>query len=402
MTYRSFQELHSLLEAELLAVQKEYQEEIIAKKRRQRIAHGRRQRKTWKRYIPNGEITTTVRLAIALRFFAGGSIYDIAPLYGVGKDSAFLSVWFVVEAVHRTTSLDMSFPQDHATQKMLARQFLRRSQAAFDCCVGAVDGILIWVLQPSPSCCKESKCDATKFFCGRKHKFGLNCQAVADCRGRFLDMSIRYPASTSDCLAFESSFLFGQLERGLLAEGLCLFGDNAYLNSPFLATPYPNVSGGYKDAYNFFHSQLRIRVECAFGMLVQRWAILRSAIPSGVSLRKTTALVMALGKLHNFCIDRTDTNILPSTEGDELDLLSRDTGSIPLEATNGNEGGSTDDNLIPRQLIGGGDHFEDIPRGVREVRRRMYQDVRLPRERLAEDYVRENNYQRPRPRGTTS
>ena len=143
-------------------------------------------------------------------------------------------------------------------------------------------------------------------------------------------------------------------------------------------------------------------MECAFGMLVQRWAILRSAIPSGVSLRKTTALVMALGKLHNFCIDRTDTNILPSTEGDELDLLSRDTGSIPLEATNGNEGGSTDDNLIPRQLIGGGDHFEDIPRGVREVRRRMYQDVRLPRERLAEDYVRENNYQRPRPRGTTS
>ena len=172
--------MHSLREAELLAVQKEYQEKIIAKKRRQRIAPGRRrQRKTWKRYIPNGEITTTVRLAIALRFFAGGSVYDIAPLYGVGKDSAFQSVWYVVEAVHRTNSLDMCFPQDHATQKMLARQFSRRSQAAFDCCVGAVDGILIWVLQPSPSCCKESKCDATKFFCGRKHKFGLNCQAVA-------------------------------------------------------------------------------------------------------------------------------------------------------------------------------------------------------------------------------
>jgi hypothetical protein len=110
--------------------------------------------------------------------------------------------------------------------------------------------------------------DASKFFCGQKHKFGLNCQAVADCQGRFLDMSIRYPASTSDCLAFESSKLYNDLKDGLLAQGLCLFGNNAYLNSPFLATPYPNVSGGYKDAYNFFHSQLRIRVECAFGMFV--------------------------------------------------------------------------------------------------------------------------------------
>jgi hypothetical protein len=259
---------------------------------------------------------------------------------------------------------------------------------------------LIWTHQPTPSCCKESKCDAAKFFCGRKHKFGLNCQAIADCRGRFLDMSIRYPASTSDCLAFQSSALFGELENGLLAEGLCLFGDNAYLNSPFLATPYPNVSSGYKDAYNFFHSQLRIRVECAFGMFVQRWGILRSAIPKGVTLRKTTALVLALAKLHNFCIDNTDTNILPSLPADEMRMMSRASGSIPLEAaTTGNDGNTTDI-PVPTQLIGGGDHFEDVPREIREGHRRRYNDTRLPRERLAEDIVRENNYRRPRLRGT--
>ncbi|KAG7342673.1 DDE superfamily endonuclease [Nitzschia inconspicua] len=196
------------------------------------------------------------------------------------------------------------------------REFSNRSKAGFDCCVGAVDGILIWVLQPSPSCCRESRCDAQNFLCGRKHKYCLNCQAVADCRGKFLDMSVRYPASTSDCIAFESSALYGRLTNGLLAEGLCLFGDNAYLNAPFLATPYPNVSSGHMDAYNYFHSQLRIRVECAFGMFVQRWGILRSAIPKGISIRKTTAMVLALAKLHNFCIDQVDleeTNILSMT-----------------------------------------------------------------------------------------
>jgi hypothetical protein len=400
MSYTSFKELHRLLEPELLRIHKEYQDEATRRRKRTTPASGGIQGRTWKRYVPNGKIASTVRLAIALRYFAGGSLYDIAPLFGIGRTDAFRSVWMVVEATHRTNVFNLVFPQDHDTQKALAQQFSLRSQAGFDCCVGAVDGILIWIQQPSPLCCKESKCDAAKFFCGRKHKFGLNCQAVADCRGKFLDMSIRYPASTSDCLAFESSALFSQLESGILAEGLCLFGDNAYLNSPFLATPYPNVSGGYKDAYNFFHSQLRIRIECAFGMFVHRWGILRSAIPNGVTLRKTTALVLALAKIHNFCIDQTDTAILPITAGDELRLVSRNSGSIPLEELTGYDHGTVDENRVPRQLIGGGDHFEDVPRDVREGRRRRYNEIRLPRERLSEDVIRENNYRRPRPRGT--
>ena len=205
MTYGSFQELHRLLQPEMQRVHKQIQEEAVRKrKNRTRAAPGRVHRKTWKRYVPNGGISTAARLAIALRFFAGGDIYDVAPLFGVGNTDAFYSVWIVVEAVHRTSLFNLIFPQDHDAQRTLAQQFRMRSQAGFDCCVGAVDGILIWILQPKATCCKESKCDATKFFCGRKHKFGLNCQAVSDCRGRFLDMSIRYPASTSDCLAFES------------------------------------------------------------------------------------------------------------------------------------------------------------------------------------------------------
>jgi hypothetical protein len=40
-----------------------------------------------------------------------------------------------------------------------------------------------------------------------------------------------------------------------------LFGDNAYLNSSFMATPYPNVlndpGNKSKDDYNYCHSQLR-------------------------------------------------------------------------------------------------------------------------------------------------
>ena len=104
-------------------------------------------------------------------------------------------------------------------------------------------------------------------------------------------------------LAFKGMSLFQRLEQGILDPSLCIFGDNAYLNAPYMATPYAAVSGGTKDAYNFYHSQLRIRIECAFGMLTHRRAILRSAIPMNVRVKKIVALVLALVRLHNYCIN---------------------------------------------------------------------------------------------------
>jgi hypothetical protein len=160
-------------------------------------------------------------LAIVLRYFAGGSFYDLAPLFGVGLSNTIRSIWLVVEADHKTEEFNLVFPRDHDTQRELAHQFSTRSQAGFQCCVGAVDGILICTHKPLPRCCQESFCHSSKFFCGRKQKFGLNCQAVADFPGRFLDMSINYPAATSDCLACESSQLYDDLLKGLLAKGLC-------------------------------------------------------------------------------------------------------------------------------------------------------------------------------------
>lgn len=100
-----------------------------------------------------------------------------------------------------------------------------------------------------------------KFLCGQKGKFGLNCQAVADADGRFLEILMGYGGSTSDLLAFEGSSFFTRLEQGLLLPGFCIFGDNAYLNALYLATPYSNVSSRSKDNYNFYHSQLHICVK---------------------------------------------------------------------------------------------------------------------------------------------
>jgi hypothetical protein len=171
-------------------------------------------------------------------------------------------------------------------------------------------------------------CDTGKFMCGRKKKYGLICQAVCDIRGLILDISIMYPGSTSDCLAFKGMSLFRDLEEELLAPGLCLFGDNAYLNTSYMATPYTGVSGGIKDLYNFYHSQLQICIECALGILTHQWAILKSAIPMNVGIAKTVALVVVLSQLHNYCIDADERDITSNTALDEL--ISEVNSAVPL------------------------------------------------------------------------
>jgi hypothetical protein len=66
------------------------------------------------------------------------------------------------------------------------------------------------------------------------------------------------------------------------------------------------VSSGPKDVFNFFHSQLRINIGCAFGELEHPWSILRKPIPMNISIKKICYLVYILCKLHNYCISNRD------------------------------------------------------------------------------------------------
>jgi hypothetical protein len=146
-------------------------------------------------------------LACALRYFAGGSPYDIMTNYGISHSEMLDSVWYVVDAVNRTNGFDIVYPESADEQKKIASEFKRISSVNFSNCGGSIDGILIWILKPSLEDAKRAGVDQQKFFCGRKNKYGLNCQAVCDARGRFLDVSIVYGGSSSDLLAFEKSGL---------------------------------------------------------------------------------------------------------------------------------------------------------------------------------------------------
>ena len=195
----------------------------------------KRKRKRGK--TPNGDINTSQKLSMAIRYFAGGSPQDLMASHGIGYSSVYDSVWEVVDAVNQCDQIAITFTS-HEKQQQIASRFAQKSDVGFDNCVGCIDGILIWTNQPTKNVVEEVGLGPKKFLCGRKKKFGLNMQAICDDQRRFIDTEISHPASTSDYLAFSTSSICERLEKpGYLCLGMCIYGDNAYMNSPVMAIP---------------------------------------------------------------------------------------------------------------------------------------------------------------------
>ena len=212
----------------------------------------------------------------------------------------------MVHATNKCSILEFQFPSTLAECQTISTEFSSRSKAGFTNCIGCIDGLLIWLEKPLKEQCNEVGVDSGKFLCRQKGKFGLNLQGICDARQQLTYISIQHPASASDYLAFVTSALYGHLTNDdtRLPNGYCLYGVNAYINDTYMAVPYPMISSGPKDVYNVFHSQVRINIECAFGILVNQWHILKMPLSAKISIVRINAMVCCLCKLHNFCIDR--------------------------------------------------------------------------------------------------
>ena len=65
-------------------------------------ATGQKGGDTSRRHVPNGRISPDVRLACAIRWFSGGSPYDMMTTYGISHTETLNSYWYVVDAVMTT------------------------------------------------------------------------------------------------------------------------------------------------------------------------------------------------------------------------------------------------------------------------------------------------------------
>lgn len=348
--------------------------------------------------VPNGVVTKEARLSMAIRYFAGGDPLDIADIHGVSPIEVVRSVWDVVDAIHLSPELKITFPETWEEQTETMLGFKSKSRIGIDCCFGAIDGMLVWMNKPTVHDQLALGFGPTKFFCGRKMKYGLNMLGVCDSKRRFIWLEVRFPGAASDFYAFDDSHLKKKLDEvGFVRPGFCLFGDNAYVNSPYMCTTWRNVSSGPKDAYNYFHSQVRISIECAFGVLVHRWGVLRKPMPVNLSVLKISSMVLALGKLHNFCIDHGCEEMESPSARDVMNITMDGGLFFPRMDNRRDAVWEYDYNINSADrmddLLDGGEHTEDH---TTAQRRKYRHDKDLPCHRILAD-VCKHDYERPEP-----
>jgi hypothetical protein len=140
------------------------------------------------------------------------------------------------------------------------------------------------------------------YFSGHYQCFGVNIQGMVDSKCRFMFLAAAAPGGTNDIVAlWKCPDLQNYIDN--LPLGRYVIGDNAYVCSEHILTPFAGIERTdlRKDAYNFYVSQLRIRVEMAFGMMANRWQILKR--PVSVSPLVYGKLILCIGILHNYCLN---------------------------------------------------------------------------------------------------
>jgi len=100
---------------------------------------------------------------------------------------------------------------------------------------------------------------------------GVNVQAACDAFCRFQFIGVAGPGSMPDSQAVDECGL-NQLVEGLPLKYVAV-ADAAYTPTEKMrALFYGNQAKEEdKDAFNFYRSQLRIRIEMAFGMMSMKW-----------------------------------------------------------------------------------------------------------------------------------
>lgn len=170
---------------------------------------------------------------------------------------------------------------------------------------------------------------------------GINVQGVCDSSCRFTCAAVVTPGSFNDCRAYKESDLPALADA--LPTGACAIGFNAHLVSEKLLMPFSGAEAHeeLKSNYIFFLSQCRIRIEMAFGRLINKWRILKT--PLHVRLKNARKVFMACALLHNFCINEGEH--IPIVEPSQMEQYTAECLNSDRSATRQSGTSCTRDNL---------------------------------------------------------
>ncbi len=118
---------------------------------------------------------------------------------------------------------------------------------------------------------------------------------------KFMEVCVAAPGASSDSHAVRESRIVQKLES--LPPGIFVVADNAYDPSEHLHVPFAGIEKSIpqNDAFHFHLSQLRIKVEQAFGKLTNKFQILNR--PLTILYENICPLFFAITRMHNNCIE---------------------------------------------------------------------------------------------------
>lgn len=245
-------------------------------------------------------IPTTTRLAVTLRWLAGGQQLDLCFAWGISKSVFFSNrgvLWPTIIAIDKVIKLGFPINDNDALEE-LAAGFREHSGGVLDNCVLAIDGMAVKTICPSVFDVRQRK----DYRC-RKGGFAIILMAGCDVRGKFFFATSNHSGSTNDIIAWNDSKLCDAINDNKLPPQYFFIGDEAFTNTQQFLSPWSGRGlPKYKDSFNYWLSHSRQCIERAFGMLTQRWGIFHRRFC--FSFERWSLVTQVCLKLHNLCIDR--------------------------------------------------------------------------------------------------
>ena len=227
----------------------------------------------------NLPICPEIIMCIGLRTLGQPStVSDMARMYGLSKSSVKRVLRMFFNAIEFNTDipeLQIQLPDPTNPERLvnLADAWQDKSGAfpLLDGFLGAIDGFLARTEMPFDV---ENPRD---YFSGHYQFYGLNVQAMCDPNLLFLYACVAAPGKVNDIRAFYRCTPLLRWLEALPGENF-IGGDNAYPLSQKILVPFNKVDMAGEErhrAFNYYISQLRVRIEMAFGRLTTKWRCLR-------------------------------------------------------------------------------------------------------------------------------
>ena len=260
-------------------------------------------------------IEVEFKVYLTLRILAGGDPLDIHKTIGISKYSVYRHFQETLHLINNIEALSIDLPAGEYLVD-IKKGFAKLSgdrefedsttrPTPMKGCVGALDGYL--ALMNTPICDGSSD----YYFSGHYFHHGLNVQAMCDHQCKFTYFNVVAPGKCPDSVAMQQCTDLQQWLDSLPTgsnDNDCFFilADAAYTCNRKVLTPFKGSMrlSPSNDAYNFYLSQIRIRIEQSFGLLSNKWRILR--MPLGSDIGRAVRILNGCARLHNFIIERRE------------------------------------------------------------------------------------------------